>query len=136
MASEIRHERVYGNFKPRGPRQRKTKNSQNYKRRSGMSDEHLDLVRQLPCCVCGARPRSEAHHLKAGTGERGMGLRSTDRWAVPLCRDDHDEVERIGAKRETEWFRAHGIDQLSLALGLWSTTGDLNRMIKVMEAHR
>mgnify|MGYP000185695457 CR=1 FL=1 len=138
MGSEIRQERVYGNWKPaKGYAREKRTNSQNYKRRPGMSEAHLACIRSLACCVCGAAPRNEAHHLKAGTGERGMGLRSTDKHAVPLCTHHHQEIEGQGARNEPKWFRSHGIfDALELALALWQASGDLDRMTRVIEAHR
>lgn len=47
--------------------------------------EYLDFVRGLPCCVCFERAPSEAHHAPGA----GMGLRSPDRTAVPLCTQCH-----------------------------------------------
>jgi len=130
---EIAKPRVLANFKNRGARERHS-NSERYKDRAGMSDAHLALVRQLPCCVCSRDAPSDPHHLKSGTGERGAGLRSTDKWAVPLCRNDHDEVERIGTKNERQWFLDRGVDPHELAQGLWASP-DLSRMQAVMLVH-
>lgn len=106
-------------------------------RREGNSKRHLALIRQLSCCVTGRRGPCDPHHLKEGLAhERGIGRKATDRWAVPLCRDKHDEVERIGSRNEWAWFRKHGIeDPLELAAALWRNTGDLERMRRVLEAH-
>jgi hypothetical protein len=54
----------------------------------------------------------DPHHLKSGPAkaERGMGMKATDRWLAPLCRICHSAVERIGSRREFEWFAANGID--------------------------
>lgn len=105
-------------------------------KRPGMSEKHLECIRQMPCCVTLRVPAGECHHLK-GTGERGMGLRSTDRWAVPLSHDKHMELERIGSRNEVRWFQEHGIeDPHELAAALWANTGDLPRMIAVLMAHR
>ena len=131
---EIRKERLLGNFRNRGFRQ-KHKNSERYKQRPGMSDEHLALVRALPCVVCGKEPCGEVHHLNSGTGERGAGLRSTDKWGVPLCRIDHDIVERAGSRREVSTFEAWGIDAHVLAQDLWAATGSLERMRAIVVAH-
>jgi hypothetical protein len=46
---------------------------------------YLAKVRALPCLVCGKRP-SEAHHH---TGRRGMGQKSSDSDAMPLCHECH-----------------------------------------------
>ncbi len=126
---------VLGNFKVKD--YSKHENSKNYEKRAGMSEAHLDCIRQLPCCICFPLKGGDPHHLKAQTGERGMGLRSTDKWAVPICRRHHDEVERIGSRNEFAWFKEHGIaDIRELAEALWANTGDLDRMKAVIEAHR
>lgn len=125
-------QKVLGNFRDRTPA--KHKNSERFKTRPGMSEEHLKLIRNLPCCICG-KHGAEAHHMKTGTGERGMGIRSTDRWALPMCHDDHMEVERVGSRKEETWFRERGVYAALLALDLWTNTGDLARMGRVLKAH-
>ena len=107
MASEVPREKVYGNFKVRGPKE-PHKNSKWRDDRAGMDGKHLALIRQLPCCVTRRQPGGEAHHLKSGTGERGMSVRSTDKWAVPIAHDAHMDVERAGTKRERQWFLDRG----------------------------
>lgn len=51
---------------------------------------YLHWVASLPCCSCGARPPSHAHHSTGG----GMGMKAHDRETMPLChkchRDFHD----------------------------------------------
>lgn len=135
MASEIRKDRVLANFRQRGAKS-PHKNSERYKDRPGMSDEHLALVRKLPCCGCGRKPGGQPHHLKSGTGERGAGLRSTDKWSVPVCFACHETVERAGTRREVATFAAWGIDPHVLAQDLWAATGDLERMTRIVQAHR
>ena len=133
---ELRKERVFGNFKPARRERMKPKKSAAEKR-PGMSEKHLALIRQMPCCVSLKMPAGEAHHIKSGTGERGMGLRSTDRWALPLSHDKHMELERLGSRNEVKWFQQHGIeDPHELAAALWANTGDLSRMVAVLMAHR
>ena len=128
--ANFRKARETGEVKPH-------KNSEKYKERPGMSEDHLALIRRMPCCVTLAMPGGEAHHLKQGTGERGMGQRSTDKWAVPMAHNPHMEVENAGSRNETAWFKAHGIDDVQLlARDLWNVTGNLPQMIKVMMAHR
>lgn len=133
---ELRKEHVFCNFKP-ARKERLKKKPRAADKRPGMSEAHLALIRKMPCCVTLKVPAGEAHHLKAGTGERGMGLRSTDRWALPLSHDKHMELERIGSRNEVRWFQEHGIeDPIELAAALWANTGDLPRMIAVLMAHR
>lgn len=137
MASQIRREKVYGNFKARGLDRKKQSRDEVHKERPGMSEAHLALIRQLPCAVSGKAPAGEAHHLKSGTGERGMGRRSSDRWAVPLRHFEHMELEAQGSRAEVAWFQKHGIaDPLALAEALWAASGDLERMTKIVQAHR
>lgn len=126
--------KVIGNFRDRGAKE-PHRNSENYKERPGMSEEHVECIRSLPCCTCRKRPRSQIHHLKAGTGERGAGLRSTDKWGVPLCGDCHDGVERAGSRNEKKWFEERGLGSNELARDLWLNTGDVPRMLRVLQAH-
>lgn len=130
---EIKKQVVLGNFRVRSAKP-KHKNSAWRDKRPGMSEDHLALIRQLPCCVTRGLG-GEAHHLKSGTGERGMAVRSTDRWAVPMGHDAHMEVERAGTRNEASWFAERGIDPHELARDLWAATGDLERMRKVLAAH-
>jgi len=135
----IRREHVYGNFKNRSAIQPRKKRAE-WKPRAGMSKKHLEFIRALPCIKCMSQVGVQAHHLKEGTGERGAGMRSSDRWAVPLCgpeaQDCHGEVERIGAKNEIRWFSRFGIDPHELARGLWASTGNRNQMLAVLLANR
>ena len=95
MAELRMHKPVLGNFKDRN--NRKKNNSDWRERRDGMSDVHLGCLRKLGCLRCGGRKGMQVHHLKC-TGERGIGVRSTDKWGVPLCAGCHHEVERAGAR--------------------------------------
>lgn len=52
------------------------------------SRSYLDFVRAQPCCVCGAPPRSHAHHH----GPHAMGQKTDDHRCVPLCDVDHDAL--------------------------------------------
>lgn len=137
MASEIKRDVVIGNFRKPRALQEKRKSTLRQSR-PGMSEEHLALIRQLPCCICGRQPAGTVHHLKQVPGrERGMTLRSTDRWGVPMCMTDHEAVERIGSKKEEKWFFDNGgFNAAELALALWAATGDLGRMLKVLLAHK
>ena len=109
------------------------------KARPGMSPLHLINIRSLECSVCHERRGIEAHHLKSNGAarERGVFLRATDRWAVPLCElEHHPAVERIGSRHECEWFATFGIDCHALAQGLWNARGDPVRMDFVLREHK
>lgn len=135
MAGQVPREKVFGNFRQRGAK-KPHKNSERYKRRPGMSEEHCALIRQCPCAGCGRKPAGTIHHLKSGTGERGAGLRSTDKWGVPACIHCHETIERAGTRQEVATFASWGIDPHVLAQDLWAATGDLARMTKIVLAHR
>lgn len=138
MASEIERERILGNFKPsRSARLREKRNRDPRAKREGNSAKHLAAIRKLPCCVPGCTTVGcDPHHLKSGSAadERGMQLRATDRYAVPLCRHHHDEVERIGSRNERRWFGA--LDAIELAGALWSATPNAAQMTKIVLAHK
>jgi hypothetical protein len=134
---ELRPEKVYGNFRP-SLKDRSKRHVSSQERREGNSQKHLELVRQLPSCVSGVAGPCDPHHLKSGpaAAERSVGRRATDRWAVPLTRAEHDELERISSRLEEAWFRERGVDDvIELAAALWTNTGDLERMWKVQQAH-
>jgi hypothetical protein len=108
-------------------------------RRPGMSPRHLALIRQLPCCVTGRPGPNDPHHLIGGpaAAERGVSLKATDRWAVPLSREPHERVQNIGSRNEAAWFREHGIaDVAALARELWALSGDLTEMERAVWRHR
>ena len=67
------------------------------------SKRYLDYVRSLPCVITG-KDYVHAHHL-IGHGEGGMGLKSSDLLAFPLCPELHDELHRQGWKA---WEEVHG----------------------------
>ena len=106
--------------------------------RVGNSNAHLDLIRQLPCTLCERHGESDPHHLRfrAAAKERGVGMKATDRWSVPVCRRCHDEIHALGSRREEGLFRERGFNALALAHALWANTGALPRMNRVLLAHK
>ena len=61
------------------------------------SREYLDYVRGLPCAVCGGQ--AEPHHWRKDS-DGGTGLKPSDCFCVPLCREHHREAHQHG----DEWF--------------------------------
>lgn len=80
----------------------------------------------MPCIVTGTRPVDAAHVSYAdpryGKRERGKGEKADDRWAVPLCRAEHDRQHRMGD--EQAYWASVGIDPLRVALALNGVKGD------------
>lgn len=148
MAVEIKKERVLANFRPslaEKQRRRRKAKADAYANRDGNDLSHLEDIRRLPCLACMARTNGtklttpvDPHHLKCGpaAGERGAAQRATDRWAVPACRVDHDELERLGSRREAAWWAGMGIPEpWEIAAALWRLRGDRDAMFRVMLAH-
>jgi hypothetical protein len=80
--------------------------------------EHLRLVAQQACLVCGRKP-SDPHHLRH-LQPRALGRKSSDEFVVPLCRSHHRAVHR--ASNEQKWWQAAGIDPIKTACKLWRQT--------------
>jgi hypothetical protein len=79
---------------------------------------HLRFVAKKPCLICDRLP-CDAHHLRFAQG-RGLGLKVSDEFTVPLCRGHHREVHRAG--NEARWWENAGIDALLIAHKLWTET--------------
>jgi hypothetical protein len=77
--------------------------------------EHLRLVAQQACLVCGRKP-SDPHHL-GFMQPRALGRKVSDEFAVPLCRTHHREAHRAGDERS--WWNQVGIDPVEVARELW-----------------
>lgn len=131
-------EKKLANFrKSRTEGPQKHENSKTYQDRPGMSEAHCALIRKLPCAICLRIPGGEIHHLKSIPGTRGAGIRAEDKYGVPLCRTDHDIIERAGTRNEMAKFKDCGIENVHvLAADLWKITGNLPQMVKVLMAHR
>jgi hypothetical protein len=79
---------------------------------------HLRFVASQPCLVCGRQP-ADAHHLRFAQ-IRGLGLKVSDEFTVPLCRGHHRQVHQVGS--EEAWWEDMQIDALTIAMGLWEQT--------------
>lgn len=135
MASEVRRDLVLANFRQRGLKPRK-RNSDWREKRPGMSEKHCANIRKLPCLACGKRPAGTIHHLKSHTQERGMSVRSTDKWGVPLCPIHHEEIEKAGTRREVDTFKRWGIEDVhAVAVSLWSAA-DINAMLRIVLSNK
>jgi len=68
---------------------------------------YLAWIRTQPCCVCGSRKAVEASH----TGPHGIGQKSADTSAIPLCAKHHrtgaDSYHRLGPRKFSE---KHNLD--------------------------
>lgn len=83
---------------------------------------HLRFVAKQPCLVCGRKP-SDPHHVRFAQS-RGLALKVSDEFTVPLCRVHHRELHR--STKEVEWWVRIGIEPLATARELWLTTHPIN----------
>lgn len=78
---------------------------------------YLAWIREQPCCLCGGP--AEAAHLRVGSindGKpiTGMQEKSSDRWALPLCRRHHELQHAAGD--ELVFWASYGINPFLLAI--------------------
>ena len=88
--------------------------------------QHLRFVAKQPCLVCGRQP-CDPHHLRFAQS-RGLGLKVSDEFTVPLCRAHHRELHRAG--KEVDWWTRdrHRADRLrAQALARNTSVGNLGK---------
>jgi Rad52/22 family double-strand break repair protein len=78
--------------------------------------DHLRFVASQPCLVCGRQP-SDPHHLRFAQ-PRALGLKVSDEFTVPLCRDHHQQLHQAG--NELAWWHDLHINALEIAKELWT----------------
>src|SRR3984957_1811374 len=74
------------------------------------------ICSRQPCLICARQP-CDAHHLRFAQA-RGLRLKVSDEFTVPLCRGHHRELHRAG--NEAGWWRTMGVDAISAARKLWT----------------
>jgi hypothetical protein len=79
------------------------------------SKEHLRFVAQQPCLLCGRSP-SHAHHIRY-TQPKGLALKVSDEFTVPLCAIHHSQNHATGDERR--WWAERNCDPLQVANQLW-----------------
>jgi hypothetical protein len=89
------------------------------------SKEHLQFVASQACLICGRSP-SQAHHVRFAQ-PKGLGLKVSDEFTVPLCAIHHSENHATGDERS--WWTERKIDPLSVAADLWAESRRAKRYI-------
>jgi hypothetical protein len=79
---------------------------------------HLIYVASGPCLICEGLP-CHAHHLTFAQ-PRGLSVKVSDEFTVPLCAIHHNALHARGNERA--FWRQHGIDPLIMARQLWLVT--------------
>jgi hypothetical protein len=82
------------------------------------SKEHMRFVAQQPCVICGRTP-AHAHHIRYAQ-PRGIALKVSDEFTVPLCAIHHTENHATGDERR--WWHERKVDPLVIAQELWNAT--------------
>jgi Rad52/22 family double-strand break repair protein len=85
--------------------------------------EHLRFVAEQPCLVCGRSP-SHAHHIRYAQ-PRGLGVKVSDEFTVPLCAIHHSENHTTGNERR--WWQERNLDPLPVAHRLWQNSRSADR---------
>ena len=75
---------------------------------SKRDNKRLELIRSLPCCQCGASPRSQAAHSNFGQHGKGKGIKADDRYTIPLCYSCHASLDQNLSQQtrqqQLDWF--------------------------------
>jgi hypothetical protein len=79
---------------------------------------HLAFIAAQPCLICRRSP-CDAHHLKFAQ-PRSLGRKVSDEFTVPLCRDHHQDLHRLG--NEVAWWNNVQIAPIEVAKDLWQVT--------------
>ena len=79
---------------------------------------HLAFVAAQPCLICRRSP-CDAHHLKFAQ-PRSLGRKVSDEFTVPLCRDHHQDLHRLG--NEVAWWNNVQVAPIEVAKDLWQIT--------------
>jgi hypothetical protein len=79
---------------------------------------HLRFVARQPCLICARQP-CDAHHVRFAQS-RGLGIKVSDEFTVPLCRGHHRELHRAG--NEAAWWTTRGVDAMAAARKFWTET--------------
>ena len=88
--------------------------------------EHLRFVASQPCLICGRSP-AHAHHVRYAQS-RGLSLKVSDEFTVPLCATHHHHIHTTG--KEREWWQERNIDPLKVASALWHQSRERHPLIR------
>jgi hypothetical protein len=68
--------------------------------------KRLAAIRKLPCVVCGRSP-VDAAHSNQSAHNKGLGIKASDEFTIPLCRQHHieyDQFQKMNRSQSVEWF--------------------------------
>jgi len=93
------------------------------------SKDHLRFVASQPCLICGRSP-SHAHHLRYAQS-KGLSLKVSDEFTVPLCAIHHRNIHSTG--KEHEWWQERNVDPLVVANRLWEQSREKYQGVPVAD---
>ena len=87
---------------------------------------YLDWLKTRYCVVCGRPGPNDPAHIRSASMKydkplTGAGRKPDDRWAVPLCRADHDAQHAAGD--ELKWWNGYSLDPFELAIAYYAQFG-------------
>ncbi|KQD09406.1 DUF968 domain-containing protein [Acinetobacter baumannii] len=68
--------------------------------------KRLAAIRKLPCVMCGRTP-VDAAHSNQSAHNKGLGIKASDEFTIPLCRNHHveyDQFQKMNRSESVEWF--------------------------------
>lgn len=68
--------------------------------------KRLEAIRKLPCVVYGRSP-VDAAHSNQSAHNKGLGIKASDEFTIPLCRQHHieyDQFQKMNRSQSVEWF--------------------------------
>ena len=68
--------------------------------------KRLAAIRKLPCVKCGRSP-VDAAHSNQSAHNKGLGIKASDEFTIPLCRQHHieyDQFQKMNRSQSVEWF--------------------------------
>ena len=75
---------------------------------SKRDSKRLELIRSLPCCQCGASPRSQAANSNFGIHGKGKGFNAYDSFTLPMCHSCHANLDQNLSQQtrqqQLDWF--------------------------------
>ena len=81
------------------------------------SPKHLAYVRTFPCSECKDTEDIHAHHF-THVEPGGMGMKTSDKWVVPLCGNCHYYLHLMG---EQPYWTERKLDPKIYAALLWDS---------------
>ena len=91
--------------------------------------EHLRYVASQPCAICGRTP-SHAHHVRYAQ-PRGLGLKVSDEFTVPLCATHHHNLHATTRTRMVAGAKNRSADNCPRSMARKPKASGFNRSCRI-----